>query len=224
MDPFDNRFTLVPRYQGLERFSQPFDSMESSSWQGQEIWGMIRTLGVTCTPIVDCSMDDGRTAAETISDEMVMGAKRALCEFSLLVRQQDHSDLSLTALDDALKLFYKKKGAFREQKMLKSAQAKVDEQLARESHQLREQKIHKIRTAMEVQVYGAEKVTTTRWRQLQVRLNRARQAATIWTVADRQSAKERLEHEIHQVTPAQLKLFDEFIPTSWATTIARIRD
>jgi len=93
---------------------------------------------------------------------MVMGAVRALCEFSLLVSQQNHSDLSLAALDDALKRFYKKKGAFQDQKMSKSANAKVDELLARESHHLREQKIHKIRAAMEVQLYGAEKVTTSK--------------------------------------------------------------
>ena len=46
--------------------------------------------------------------------------------------------------------------------MLKSARASVDEQLARESHYIRHQKIHKIRAAMEVQVYRAEKVTTTK--------------------------------------------------------------
>jgi len=73
---------------------------------------MIRTLSVNCAPIPDCSKDDGKTAAETASDGMVMGAVRALCEFSLLVSQQNHSDLSLTAQDNALKQFYKKKGAF----------------------------------------------------------------------------------------------------------------
>jgi len=111
-DQFDNRFTLVPQYPGLQRFSKQFNSMKSSSCQGKEIRGMIRTLAVNCTPILDCSRDDGKTPAETASDEMVMGAVRALCEFSLLVSQQNHSDLSLTALDDALKQFYKKKGAF----------------------------------------------------------------------------------------------------------------
>jgi hypothetical protein len=34
-------------------------------------------------------MDDGKTVAETASDEMVIGAVRALYEFSLLVSQQD---------------------------------------------------------------------------------------------------------------------------------------
>jgi len=134
---------------------------------------MIRTLAVNCAPILDCSKDDGKMAAETTSDEMVMGTVWALCEFSLLVNQQNHSDLSLTALDDALKQLYKKKGAFQEQKMSKSAKAKVDEQLARESHQLREQRIHKIHAAMEVLVYEAEKFTTTKPRQFQVHLNRA---------------------------------------------------
>ena len=93
--------------------------------------------------------------------------------------------------------------------MSKSAKAKVDEQLARESHHLREQKIHKIRAAMEVQLYRAEKVTTSKRRQLQVRLNRARQAVTIWSDADWQRAIERLEREIHQVTAAKCKLFDK---------------
>jgi hypothetical protein len=36
----------------------------------------------------------------------------------------------------------------------------VDDLLARESHQLRERKIHKIHAAMEVQEYGAEDVTS----------------------------------------------------------------
>jgi hypothetical protein len=40
-----------------------------------------------------------------------------------------------------------------------------------------------------------------------VNLNRARRAATIWLDADRQKAIERLEREIHQVTPAERMLF-----------------
>jgi hypothetical protein len=93
--------------------------------------------------------------------------------------------------------------------MSKSAKAKLDDLLAKESHQLREQKIHKIRAAMEAVVYGAEKVATTKLRQFQVRLNRARQAATTWSDADHQKAIERLEREIHLVTPAKRKLFDK---------------
>jgi len=111
-DEFDNRFTSVPRYQGLQRFSIPFDSMKSSSWQGKEIRGMIRTLAVNCAPIFDYFQDAGKTAAKTASDEMVTGAVRVCCEYSLLVSQQNHSDLSLAAQDYAQKRFYKKKGAF----------------------------------------------------------------------------------------------------------------
>jgi len=84
---------------------------------------MIRTLAMNCAPILVCSKDDGKTAVETASNEMVMGAVRVLCEFSLLVTQQNHSDLFLKALDDALKRFYQKKGIFQEQKMSKSAKA-----------------------------------------------------------------------------------------------------
>jgi len=152
-DQFDNRFTSVLRYPGLQRFSKPFDSMKSNSWQGKEIRGMIRTLAVNCAPILDSSQDAGNTAAESASDKMVMGAVRALCEFSLLVSQQNQSDLSLAPLDHAQKRFYKKTGAFRDQNMSKSVKATVAELLATESHHLREQKIHKIHAAIKVQLY-----------------------------------------------------------------------
>jgi len=160
-------------------------------------------------PILVCFKDDGKTAAETASDEIGIGAVRALFEFSLLVSQQNHSDLSLKALDDALKRCYQKKVVFCEKKMSKSAKAKVDDLLTRESHRLREQKIHKIRAAMEAVVYGAEKVSTTQRRQFQVHLNRARQAAMTWSDADCQKAIERLQREIHQVTPTKRKHFDK---------------
>jgi len=208
-DQFDNRFTSVPRYPALQHFSKPFDSLKSGTQQGQEIRGIIRTLAVNCAPIVASTKNDGKTAAETASDEMVMGAVRALCELSLLVSQQNHSDLSLKALDDAFKRLYQKKGIFREQKMSKAAKAKVDDLLATESHQLCEEKIHKIRAAMKALVYRAEKVSSTKRRQFQVHLNRAWQAATTWSDADCQKAIEQLEHEIHQVTPAKRKLFDK---------------
>ena len=55
-----------------------------------------------------CSTDDRKTAVETASDGMVRGAVRALCEFPLLVSPQNHSDLSLKALNAALKRFHKK--------------------------------------------------------------------------------------------------------------------
>jgi len=103
--------------------------MKSGTWQAKEIQGIIRTLAVSCAPILDCSQDARKTAAETAADEMEMGAVWAVCESSLLVSQQNHSDLSLTALDGALTRLYKKKGAFRDQTMSNSAKVKVDELL-----------------------------------------------------------------------------------------------
>jgi hypothetical protein len=47
-----------------------------------------------------------------------------------------------------------------------------------ESHQVWNQKVHKIRAAMEALVYGTEKVSSIKRRQFQVGLHRARQAAT----------------------------------------------
>jgi len=58
-------------------------------------------------------------------------------------------------------------------------------------------------------VYGAEKVSSTKRRQFQVRLNRVRQAVTTWLDADCQRAIERFEREIHQVTPAKCKYFNK---------------
>jgi len=71
-DQFNNRFTSVPAYPGLQRFSKPFDSMKCSSWQGKEIWGMIRTLSVKWASIDNCFKDDGETGVEISSDEMVL--------------------------------------------------------------------------------------------------------------------------------------------------------
>jgi len=104
-DQFDARFTSVPEYPGLQHFSTPFDSMKSSYWQGKQIWGMIRTLDVNATPSRECSNDDGKTLADSASDQIVLGAVWALCEFSLLVSQQNHCGISLTALDNAMKWF-----------------------------------------------------------------------------------------------------------------------
>jgi hypothetical protein len=146
---------------------------------------MIRTLVVNCAPILDYCQDAGKTAAETASDEMAMGAVQALCEFSLLLSKQSDSNLSLAALDNAQERFYRKKDAFRHQKMSKSAKPKVDELFARDSHYSGEQKIHKICAAMEVLLGGAEKVTTSEERQFQMHQNRFRQVATIWSDANR---------------------------------------
>jgi len=48
-----------------------------------------------------------------------------------------------------------------------------------------------------------------RRKQIQVRLDRARQVATTWLDADRQKEIEQLEPNIHQVTPTKSKLFDK---------------
>jgi len=71
-DQFDNQFTSVPRYPGLQRFSKRFDSKKSGSWERNEIRGIIRTLAGNCAPVLDCSQNAGITAAETASDEVVM--------------------------------------------------------------------------------------------------------------------------------------------------------
>jgi hypothetical protein len=96
---------------------------------------------------------------------------------------------------------------FENRKCRSLRKAHLDELLARESDQLHEQKIHKIPAAMEVQVYMPRTLTTSKRRQFQLPLNRAREAVTTWSDAEWQSAIEPLECEIHQVTPVKHKLF-----------------
>jgi hypothetical protein len=70
---------------------------------------MIRALAVNSALILDSTKNDAETEAETSSDEMVMGAVQALCEVSVLISHQNHSDQYLTALDDSLKRFHKRR-------------------------------------------------------------------------------------------------------------------
>jgi len=72
---------------------------------------------------------------------MVIRAVQVLCEYFLLVNWPYQSDQLLQVLDNALKWFYQTKYAIQGQKMSKSVKGKVDEQVVRESHQLRKQKI-----------------------------------------------------------------------------------
>jgi len=87
------------------------DSMKKCSLLGNKIWGMIRKLATNLAPITDFSKNYSKPVVEAAFDEMSMVAVRALCENSLLVSLQNHSDLSIISLDDALKLLCQKKSA-----------------------------------------------------------------------------------------------------------------
>jgi len=171
--------------------------MKSSLCEGKGPWGNIRILAVNWKPILAWSKDEETTLAETAPDEYITEAVRPLCEFSPLVSQQNHTNGTLTALHDTQKWLYKKNGAFRAQQMLKPAKAQLNEQFARESHQLWGQQILKICAAMEVDVYRIEMITIPKLRQSQVLLNGACQLAKTWSQADWQRATERFEREIH---------------------------
>jgi len=86
-------------------------------------------------------------------------------------------DVPIKALEGAVKQFSHKKGIIRVLQMLKSAKANVNDLWSRESQQLYEQKIHQICSAWGAFVNGAEKLSTTEFRQCQVRLNTAQQVA-----------------------------------------------
>jgi len=86
--------------------------MNQSSWHGNEMQGIIRTLAVKCAPILACPKDDRKTAKETACHEMVLGAVWALCEFSQPLNQQNQSDVSFRALHNVMKQLYRKTDAF----------------------------------------------------------------------------------------------------------------
>jgi GTP-binding protein EngB required for normal cell division len=95
-----------------------------------------------------------------------------------------------------------------DQKWLKSEKDNVNEQLATESHQLQQHKIDTIQATMQVLVYKADKVATSKCRQFQVHLNRAQQAATNWSEVDHTSNIAQFQCEIHQIIAWIHELFD----------------
>jgi len=74
--------------------------------------------------------------------------------------------------------------------MLFSGKPKVGDLSARESHRIEEHRNNKICAAMEVLVYGAEKVFTIKHCQFQVCLNTIWLTAAKWSDADCQLAIE----------------------------------
>jgi len=86
---------LVPQYAAFQGISKSFDSLNGDSWQGKEIWGIIRPLAVNCAPFLVCLINEKKGTAHTGSDEIVMEIVWPIHEFSDLVSQHHHSNLSL---------------------------------------------------------------------------------------------------------------------------------
>jgi hypothetical protein len=85
--------------------------------------------------------------------------------------------------------------------MSKTAEAKVMNELKRESVRIREQKIVKIRVAVEAEVYGAHKINAAKCKQFQAHLDHTE-------IDDRDSiTTDNLEREIYGITAAQQHLF-----------------
>jgi hypothetical protein len=77
-----------------------------------------------------------------------MGAVWAFYYFSLLVREQNHTDISLEPLGDAHKRFNHMMDIFREHIMSQSVKASVDDHLAMKAHQLGKYQIDMIQAAL----------------------------------------------------------------------------
>jgi len=86
-DQFVNWFTSVPWCRSLQRFFEPFDGWKIGTWQGIEMCGIIRTLAANWSAILVWFRDDAKIAAETASDELVMGAVWTSGQFTLHISQ-----------------------------------------------------------------------------------------------------------------------------------------
>jgi hypothetical protein len=66
----------------------------------------MNTLVIKCDVALDSKNDNENIVVEITSNEMVMCAVPALSEFSPHVSQENHSDISLKAQNDALLQIY----------------------------------------------------------------------------------------------------------------------
>jgi len=99
------------KLQGENRIAKQLDCTTNiKSTPNNGIHGIHFGLDTTFCMLLACSKEDGKTVAENATNEIIMGALLAFCEFSLLVSQRNHSDLSLKAPDKSLTRFYHKKG------------------------------------------------------------------------------------------------------------------
>ena len=68
---FDARFTSVPHYPNMLRFSKPFDALKNGTWQEKEIREMVGSLGAVCARLL-LSNVQGKTPSERPLDIEVM--------------------------------------------------------------------------------------------------------------------------------------------------------
>jgi hypothetical protein len=70
----------------------------------------MRKLATNLASITDFSKNYSKTVNDAACDEMSTVAVHALCENSLLLSQQNHSDVFIILLDEVLKQFCEKQG------------------------------------------------------------------------------------------------------------------
>ena len=74
---------------------------------------IMRIIAINCALIPISSKDDRITAAYTASDNMVVGAAQVFSDFTLLLSQFNHSDLSLNTQDNVLNQVIRKRRFFK---------------------------------------------------------------------------------------------------------------
>jgi hypothetical protein len=209
-EDFDTRFTGVPSYPGLARFTKTFDSLKSGSWQGKEIREMLRSLSVLCAPLLSSDVR-GKTQFEKESDIEVMKTIRALSEFCLLTSQRTHSDISLKYLDTALNSFYKCKVVFTRQRATEASRKKVETAYETQAAAKKADFIEKITRSLQAEFYR----TTPRQRNVfQARLDTERQRTAVWDLQQKAQVVVQLEEELFGATGASRVVFHRLFNAS----------
>jgi hypothetical protein len=202
---FDARFTSVPHYPNMLRFSKPFDALKNGSWHGKEIREMLRSLSAVCAPLLSSDVA-GKTISESASDTEVMKTIRALIEFSLLASQRTHSDISLKYLDEALESFYKCKQIFTPQHATEARTRRLESDFQAQAAKLKEVAMEKIERELHREIYG---ITTGQRRTFEVHLKEEQLRATTWNAEERATTMVRLEAELYGASTDQLARFGQ---------------
>lgn len=216
---FDARFTSVPHYPDMLRFSKPFDALKNGTWQGKEIREMLRSLGAICAPLLS-SDSPGKTSTERASDIEVMKTIRALVEFTLLSRQRAHSQISLRYLEEALKRFYRCKVVFAQQRATAARRARLEKNYCTQATEAKEAAVEKFEASLQSQIYGA---TTAQRRIFRARLKKEIDLSRIWSAPAKALAERALDRSIFDATEMKRRRFEELYRDAHDRLVSQLR-
>ena len=216
---FDARFTSVPHYPKMLRFSKPFDALKNGTWQGKEIREMLRYLGAVCAPLLSSDAPE-KTPSERASDVEVMKTIRALVEFTLLSRQRAHSSISLRYLQEALERFYLCKVVFSPQRATAARKARLERDYITQATKAKEEAMEKFEASLQSEIYGAAVAQRRIFRE---RLKEELEELSIWSAPHKAIAEQELDRSIFGATELKRRKVEKLYQEALQRQESRIR-